>query len=706
MTGISRLQQRRWCALLLCLVWSGLGMTIEAGAAPALPVPGVTPGAITGSTTVQVEATVKITDSTLITGSVQLLQVNESNAVIARLGTMTDDGLAPDLVAGDRVFAKRVTISAPSAPAKVRFRVSAAFTGMLQRVLSDATIIDVTPSGIPTTVGSSDPVKIVTDDINGFRLLSNEVIVGFKEGTSLDEVQRVTSLVSGTLIGRIPEIHAWQIQIPDTGSSAGVQAAIGTLLTQFSVDVAEPNVVPQVSSHLTVLQTLSPNNIYLPQINLSKAHSKSTGTGLKIAVIDTGVEATNPGLTEHLIRGQNFVSVNLADPPDDFEGHGTHVAGIAGMIAPESRVMPIRSLAGACDPLSLGTLKNVASGFKVLAGVVYAASKDVDVINMSLETPFLVRLMMRKAVEYAQSKGILIVASAGNNGGSAPQVPAALNGVLSVGAVDQFGYVSSGANSNYGTWVKIYAPGELVVSTWPSYPVSLDNCPFSRSGGFMKMNGTSQAAPFVSGVAALVKKSGGGLSSKDVHDVIIKSGQLSQEQNFAANPIKDLDGNLVCKLNAGNAVSLAEFYKSDPRASNRTACGGPFLIVSHPGLTSVVDFTVTIENDTTLLTTPVTLGPNSSTVIYLTDPLSSVNPLTLSDPKAVPPLKDDTYKVTIRLVLAPFEFKVAGYRLTLSPGHKFTDGTTEKVGLLNRAIRQESHDFNLLAEGGIPIPTP
>lgn len=215
------------------------------------------------------------------------------------------------------------------------------------------------------------------------------------------------------------------------------------------------------------------------------------GAGVTVAVIDTGVDAAHPELTGRVLEGKDFVSPS-GDGRSDANGHGTHVSGviaaasgngegIAG-IAPKVKILPVRVL----DKTGWGDDAQVAEG------IVWAVDNGADILNLSLGThdP---NPLMRTAVNYAQERGVLVVAAAGNDGSSGPKsYPAAWESVLAVAATTPMDTVAS--FSTAGDYVDVAAPGSLIMSTVP--------------GGYAPMSGTSMATPHVTAAAALLMASG------------------------------------------------------------------------------------------------------------------------------------------------------------------------------------------------------
>lgn len=219
-----------------------------------------------------------------------------------------------------------------------------------------------------------------------------------------------------------------------------------------------------------------------------------TGKGILVAVIDTGIDYTNKDLSDHIAEGINIITNGMSSSDiQDTNGHGSEVASIiAGTgeglgvkgVAPDATLMPIKVT------LSSGT----GSDSDVAKGIRWAADHGANIINISMgetESP----RYLQDAITYAQSKGCLIVAAAGNHDNTPnPGVlyPAAEPGVLAVSAVDNKGAVASFVNN--GSQIDLSAPGVHILGDQVSSS-------YSHTG---YEDGTSEAAPFVSGAAALL----------------------------------------------------------------------------------------------------------------------------------------------------------------------------------------------------------
>ncbi|MFL6124497.1 type VII secretion-associated serine protease mycosin [Actinophytocola sp.] len=233
-------------------------------------------------------------------------------------------------------------------------------------------------------------------------------------------------------------------------------------------------------------------------LDLDRTWPHSTGAGVTVAVVDSGVDADHPQLRGKVLPVAGFFLVG--DLPGDFDcvSHGTAAASIIAAspapgigfrgVAPDARILPVRVTdrelndSGDATPINPGI---------VAEGIRYAADSGARVINLSLsgygDFPDI-----RDAVAYAQAKDALLVAAVGNRAeqGAAPSYPASYDGVLGVGSINIDGVRAQG--SQIGSYVDLVAPGEDVVAA-------------SRVAGHHYWAGTSFAAPFVSGIAALVR---------------------------------------------------------------------------------------------------------------------------------------------------------------------------------------------------------
>ncbi|WP_239158633.1 type VII secretion-associated serine protease mycosin [Winogradskya humida] len=229
----------------------------------------------------------------------------------------------------------------------------------------------------------------------------------------------------------------------------------------------------------------------------------ATGKGIRVAVLDSGVDDSNPQLDGQVDRGKDFLH-NNSDARQDCIGHGTEVASIiaakpsaaAGLrgLAPDATIVPVR-VSEQTDTANGGTSGEPASPAVFAQAIRWAASPsggDADVINMSLVMTGKSDAVMA-AVSDVIAQGVVVVAAVGNHAtdGNPDPYPAALPGVIGVGSIDATGVKSD--FSQHGTYVDVMAPGRDVTVATPRTGQRSDS-------------GTSFATPYVSATAALVKQ--------------------------------------------------------------------------------------------------------------------------------------------------------------------------------------------------------
>jgi len=315
----------------------------------------------------------------------------------------------------------------------------------------------------------------------------------------------VAAIVAGALLVALGGSPAGaEAAVPSKDVWAVVEDADGGLdvvrgdeaLQAYSDDVVgrSDNAVLSIQADTPVqaLGTNDPNRplqYALDIASFEQAWTTTRGTGVIVAVVDTGVRGDHEDLAPIVVGGKDYVEPTngLVDP----NGHGTHVAGIIGAVAnngrgiaggaPDVRIMPIRVL----------NASGSGSSASVAEGIIWAADHGARVINLSLgggKTQGLI-----DAVNYAFSKNSLVIAAAGNGGSYCNECiyPAGATNAIAVGAVDSS--KNKADFSNWGPHVDLVAPGVNILST------------YSRSNhDYVGMTGTSMATPYASAAAALV----------------------------------------------------------------------------------------------------------------------------------------------------------------------------------------------------------
>ena len=314
---------------------------------------------------------------------------------------------------------------------------------------------------------------------------SGNWVIHYDPNTPLDEKWEYVNRIGGTVVERIDELEIWVLDPPDGfGANFSFDSDVELVEQDFIVSVAldgPPN-DPDYERQWA-----------LPHI---QAESAWDAIGelqpISVAVIDTGVCMSHEDLVER-VQDNGYDFVDDDEDPDDVFGHGCSVAGIIAAntnngigiagFAPNSTILPVRVL----GPSGSGSMADVA------AGIVYAADQGVDIINLSLGSS-VGSQVTQDAVNYAMEKGVTVIASAGNSGGSLPGFPARYEGVVAVGAVDPNGERSSFSNKGGDIW----APGRDV------HTIYLDD-------SYKALNGTSFSAPYVAAMAAILEGMGASL---------------------------------------------------------------------------------------------------------------------------------------------------------------------------------------------------
>jgi subtilisin family serine protease len=326
------------------------------------------------------------------------------------------------------------------------------------------------------------------------------VAVTFKSGVSRVRIAAVISDAGGTLEQAIPEIHAYLVGV-EPERRAEVLASL-----QSSSAVASASKEPISEAFDT-----SPDDTDWPQqdglrvAGFPKAWDVTQGSSkIVVAVIDTGVDANHPDLRGALVPGWDFIG-NDADPSDD-HGHGTAVAGVVA--ARSNNHVGGAGICWRCLVMPIKALDARGSGDDTLiaAGIVWAADHGARVINLSLGGPGS-SVELANALEYASTKGVLVVAAAGNAGAMTQFYPAADPHAISVAATTVAD--SRYSWSNFGSWVRFAAPGCNIA------PI--------LGNGYGSFCGTSSATPVVAGLVALELSAQPAATARDVEDALARA---------------------------------------------------------------------------------------------------------------------------------------------------------------------------------------
>jgi serine protease len=290
-------------------------------------------------------------------------------------------------------------------------------------------------------------------------------------------------------------------------------------------------------------------------INIESAWDETKGSGVTVAVIDTGISQVQDLQNTNFVKGYDFVN-DRTEATDD-NGHGTHVAGtiaqstnnnigVAG-IAYEASLMPLKVLSNGGG----GTVADIAESIK------FAADNGADVINMSLGGGGESQLM-REAIDYAHQKGVVIIAAAGNANQNSASYPARYPHVIGVAALDATGHKAP--YSNFGAGVDISAPGGSKANGDEAGGILQNTIDETGKDVFLSFEGTSMAAPHVAGVAALIKASG--VQAPDqIADVLKQSALQVKDDGLNHYGAGKLDAAAAVKLATKGQLNFRDFFR-------------------------------------------------------------------------------------------------------------------------------------------------
>jgi thermitase len=308
----------------------------------------------------------------------------------------------------------------------------------------------------------------------------DQILVKFKPDVSLPEAAQIHRQLGGQVNEVIPDIGVQVVKVPKGQAKAKVKAYSSNALVAY----AEPDFMAEALG--------APDDPYfgyqwgLVEIDAPQAWEVTTGSpSVRIAILDTGVDLDHPDLVSKIVSNINFGS---SPTVDDVYGHGTHVAGIAAAITDNG--VGVAGLACNSTIMNVKVLDDTGSGRYswIASGIIWATDNGADVINLSLGGSA-ASSTLEDAINYAWSKGVVVVAAAGNSGSTTLSYPAYYANCIAVAATDANDALAY--FSTYGKWVDVAAPGDGIWSTL-------------NDGSYGYKSGTSMASPYVAGLAALV----------------------------------------------------------------------------------------------------------------------------------------------------------------------------------------------------------
>ena len=361
-------------------------------------------------------------------------------------------------------------------------------------------------------VSSYIPKNTVEKKVD-YQFVRGQVVVGFENKTVVETLKKMYNL---RILYKDEKLKFAVVKVPE-GKEIEI---INKVKDDPGIRYAEPDYILHAD--------FIPDDPYWEKqwgpirIKCPEAWDRCTGNkNVVIAILDTGVDYNHEDLSANMWHnpgeipnngidddgngyvddyyGWDFVH-NESDPSDNY-GHGTHCAGISAAVinngigiagVTQARIMAVKIAEG-----------NLTTDSLLSIGIRYAVDNGADIISISYNGYGSNKL--KEACDYAWSQGVILVASAGNDGKPTVSYPAAFDTVIAVGAVDSDGKLCEW--SNYGEKLELVAPGEGILSTWPG-------------NEYKFLSGTSMAAPHVAGVAALAKAMFPDYTNQQIRDLL------------------------------------------------------------------------------------------------------------------------------------------------------------------------------------------
>jgi thermitase len=351
---------------------------------------------------------------------------------------------------------------------------------LMRAIVALLVVIGLMVPAMPILASGSDGVQEYAPD---------RILVAFKAEVTAAGRNAVQQRHGDNDYRDVPGVGVRVVKVPP----GKVQERLAAYRGERDVQFAEPDYVARAIG--------TPPNDYnstlqwgLTKIQAPQAWDVTTSnSGIKIAILDTGIDASHEDLAGKIVAVQNFTTSGTAD---DNYGHGTHVAGIAA--ATTNNEIGVAGAGYNASLMNGKVLDDTGSGYYswIISGITWAVDNGARVINMSLGGSG-GSTALKAAIDYAWAEGVVVVAAAGNSGSSAPSYPAYYSNCIAVAATDTNDVKASW--SNYGSsWVDVAAPGVGIYSTLPDQA--------NQMGGtkYGSLSGTSMATPFVAGQAALI----------------------------------------------------------------------------------------------------------------------------------------------------------------------------------------------------------
>jgi thermitase len=406
---------------------------------------------------------------------------------------------------------------------------------------------------------------------NQAKSVPDEILLKFKAGVREEAKNTIRKQFGLEKQGELKQLGIEQIKVPEHIRDQIIEA----LSHNPRVEFAEPNFLLEEQA------VPAPNDHYyttgpqwgLEKIGMLDAWEITKGEGAVVAVIDSGIQKDHPDFQGKLwvntgeiagngidddnnekiddVNGWNFVDGN--GDVTDVTSHGTAVSGVIGALTNNSIGVASVGWHTKIMPLRFITTEGTGSSFAMASAMIYAADHGAKAINISTANSGsngVCSSMQLYGINYAWSRGVVIAAAAGNQGGNSIGFPAACDHVLAVGSTTADDAQAAGSNTGLG--LDVMAPGQNVYTTdW--------------QGGYSSANGTSFATPHVAALAALIMSAKPGINNQEVVDAITSTavdlGDFGWDNYFGfgrINALKALQKALGLEVSSDNQPPVAQ----------------------------------------------------------------------------------------------------------------------------------------------------
>lgn len=354
---------------------------------------------------------------------------------------------------------------------------------------------------LPLLIGCAlTSAAALADTIVAEQWVPGRILVQPRPGLPEAELEKILKTHGGKSVGKIEAIDVHIVQLPENAS----EKAVAALLTKNPhLKFAELDYLLQATG--TANDPYFASAWHLPKVGAPTAWENSTGNGITIAILDSGVDSSHPDLAGKLVSGWNFIDNNSNTA--DVYGHGTKVAGAAA--AASNNALGVASVASGAKimPLRVTNTSGTASLTALASGLTWAADHGARVANLSFYGPSASSTVV-SAAQYMKNKGGLVTVSAGNYGTEATFASTSTMIIVSAtGSTD-----ARTSWSSYGAYVDVAAPGDGIWTT-------------IKGGGYGAVSGTSFSAPVTAGAIALMMAANPALAPTQLEQLLFSTAK-------------------------------------------------------------------------------------------------------------------------------------------------------------------------------------